>query len=241
MNNTSNRYDEFAAEYTKMVTKREEAGIEQEPDGVTGPLLNFIGDVSNLNVLDAGCGEGYLARILANRGARVVGADIAPALIKIAEEKDPKGQITYLHADLSQPLPHYQQHFDLVASHLVLNDVHDYQGFLRSLATSLKPGGRLVLSMNNPYSYIVRNHLSNYFDSGKAVSYRGMAEKGVKVHFYQRTLTEYLDAGFSAGLQLQRLVDLPTLQSILNKPTDKLLPNGYQFPYFMLLGFQKPR
>ena len=32
-------------------------------------FLNIIGDVAGLSVLDAGCGEGYLARILAGRGA----------------------------------------------------------------------------------------------------------------------------------------------------------------------------
>jgi hypothetical protein len=41
---------------------------------------------------------------------------------------------------------------------------------------------------------VVRGHITNYFESGKAFPYRGMAEEGVKVHFYQRTLEEYLDA-----------------------------------------------
>ena len=71
-------------------------------------------------------------------------------------------------ADLSQPLPAYQSHFDLIASHLVLNDVYDYQGFLTTLGAVAKPGGHLVLSLNNPYSYVVRGHITNYFESGKA-------------------------------------------------------------------------
>ena len=91
--------------------------------------------------------------------------------------------------------------------------------------------------MNNPYSYVVRNHIRNYFDSGSAFSYRGMAREGVKVHFYQRTLEEYMDSALAAGFQLQRLVDLPTPEWILNVHDDKLLPKGYQFPYFMILSF----
>jgi len=43
----------------------------------------------------------------------------------------------------------------------------------------------------------------------EAVPYRGLAEAGVKVHFYHRTLEEYLAAGISAGFQLQQLVDVP--------------------------------
>jgi hypothetical protein len=41
-----------------------------------------------------------------------------------------------------------------VASYLVLNDVEDYRGFAASLATVLKSGGRLVLTLNNPYGAV---------------------------------------------------------------------------------------
>src|SRR6266699_1372752 len=58
-------------------------------------------------VLDAGCGEGYLSRILAHRGANVTGIDISTRLVEIGRAKDPEGQITYQVADLSQPLPAY--------------------------------------------------------------------------------------------------------------------------------------
>lgn len=228
-------YDDFANQYADMVAAREEAGIEQEP--IIPRLLNIIGDVTGLEVLDAGCGEGYLARILAPRGARVTGIDISPHLIRLAQAKDVEGRITYRVANLSQPLSEYRHHFDLIASHFVLNDVSDYQGFIATLATVIKPGGRFVLSMNNPYSFIVRNALTNYFDSGKAFPYRGMVLEGIKVHFYQRTLEEYMDAFLAAGFQLQRLVDVPTPERFFHNLPDKLLPPGYQFPYFMILSF----
>ena len=67
-----------------------------------------------------------------------------------------------------------------------------------------------MLFMNNPYSLVVRGHITDYFAaSGQAVPYRGLAEAGVKVHFYHRTLEEYLAASISAGFQLQQLVDVP--------------------------------
>ncbi|HET7638729.1 MAG TPA: class I SAM-dependent methyltransferase [Ktedonobacteraceae bacterium] len=231
-------YDDFASQYSDMIGRWEEG--EVDTNGIIPQFLHVIGDVSGLKVLDAGCGEGYLSRILARRGANVTGIDIAPNLVQIARSKDPEGRIEYKVADLSQPLSEYQQHFDLIASHLVLNDVFDYQGFLATLGASTKRGGRLVFVMNNPYSYVVRNRISNYFDSGKAFLYRGMSQKGIKVHFYQRTLQEYMDACLGAGFQLQRLVDLPTPERILNNfVTGKLLPKGYQFPYFMILSFIK--
>src|SRR5260370_40076081 len=135
MQPTTNFYDEFAPEYAEMVAQREEAGIENEP--ITPRFLEVLGDVSGLNVLDAGCGEGYFSRILARRGARVTSMDIAANLVQLAREKDPQGQITYEVADLSQPLPAYEQAFDLVVSNLVMNEVPDYQGFLTTLGSVL--------------------------------------------------------------------------------------------------------
>ncbi len=237
MENKTDIYDEYAPQYARLVTAQEEAGFEHDP--IMPMFLKMLGDVSGLVTLDAGCGEGYLSRILARRGAKVTGIDIASRLIEIARAKDPEGLITYQVANLSQPLPAYRSHFDLIASRFVLNDVYDYQSFLTTLGSVARPGGRLVLSMNNPYSFVVRGHITDYFDSGKSYPYRGMAEEGVKVHFFQRTLEEYLDACFAAGFQLQRLVDIPTPEGTFKRRNDTLIPVGYQFPFFMILSLVK--
>jgi hypothetical protein len=105
----------------------------------------------------------------------------------------------------------------------------------------LKPGGRLVLAMNNPYSYVVRKHVPDYFASGAAYPYRGMVAQGLKLHFYHRTLEQYLDAFLGCGLRLTKLVDLATVVNNAHQaPIDILLPEGYTFPYFMILAFAKP-
>ena len=237
MENKIDIYDDFATQYARLITAQEEAGFEHDP--IMPTFLKLLGDVSGVVTLDAGCGEGYLSRILARRGANVTGIDIAARLIEIARAKDPEGEITYEVANLSQPLPNYASHFDLIASRFVLNDVYDYQGFLTTLGSVARPGGRLVLAMNNPYSYVVRGHITDYFDSGKSYPYRGMAEEGAKVHFYQRTLEEYLDACFAAGFQLRRLVDIPTPEGTFKRRSDTLIPVGYQFPFFMILSLIK--
>jgi 2-polyprenyl-3-methyl-5-hydroxy-6-metoxy-1,4-benzoquinol methylase len=237
MEQKRNQYDDFALQYAELVVAREEAGIEINP--IMPRFLKALGEVSGLLTLDAGCGEGYFSRILARFGARVTGIDISPSLIEIARAKDPQGIIAYQVADLSQPLPAYQNYFDLIVSHLVLNDVNDYRGFLATMAAVSRSGGRLVMSLNNPYSYVIRGHITNYFESDKAFLYRGMAEQGVQVHFYQRTLEEYLDACMSVGFQLRHLLDIPTPEGSFTRRSDTLLPVGYQFPFFMILSLTK--
>ncbi len=47
-------------------------------------------DLRGKRVLDAGCGTGAMAQALAQRGADVVGIDISPALLEIAEQRLPQ-------------------------------------------------------------------------------------------------------------------------------------------------------
>ena len=47
-------------------------------------LLEMAGDVSGKRVLDAGCGEGHVARLFASHGAEVVAVDISPRLLNHA-------------------------------------------------------------------------------------------------------------------------------------------------------------
>lgn len=104
MHSRTSNYDDYSAEYAAYVAQREQCGVEGDPLGILPCLLEFLGDVAGRSILDAGCREGYLARVLAGRGARVTGIDLSPRLIEIAREKDTAGEIDYRVADLSQPL-----------------------------------------------------------------------------------------------------------------------------------------
>ena len=63
-------YDDYASQYATNVAWRERCGPDTDPFGLLMPMLELLGDITNRRVLDAGCGEGYLARALAARGAR---------------------------------------------------------------------------------------------------------------------------------------------------------------------------
>jgi 2-polyprenyl-3-methyl-5-hydroxy-6-metoxy-1,4-benzoquinol methylase len=233
-------YDQYAVEYAAYVALREQHGPEADPMGILPHLLDLLGDVTDQQVLDAGCGQGYLARILAARGARVTGVDLSPRLVDQARANDPDGRITYRVADLSTPHAEYQARFDAVASYMVLNDVDDYRGFAATLAQALKPGGRAVLAFNNPYATVVRKGLaSSYFASG-TTHLCGLSRSGVPVPFYHRTLGEYLDAFLAAGLQLTNLLDVDHPAVAELRSTGQPLADHDALPRFMALRFARP-
>lgn len=193
-------------------------------------LLEMAGDVSGKGVLDAGCGEGHVARLFARHGARVVAVDISPRLLEHAralETKDPHG-IEFVEADLARGLPSHTGAFDLAAANMMLDDCEDLVGVLRGIAGTLKPAGRLLLSMNNPYALVVRGKVHDYFASGPLTQTFGSERPEFEVPFYYRTFEEWVAAFRQAGFLLRSLVDVPP------DPGDPHLPGG-PVPKIMLL------
>jgi 2-polyprenyl-3-methyl-5-hydroxy-6-metoxy-1,4-benzoquinol methylase len=229
-----NDWDAHAEAYGRYVARREEAGLEH--DQILVRLFEALGDVAGRAVLDACCGGGFLSRLLAARGARVTGIDIGPRLIAMAREQDPDGRIDYRLHDLSQPIPELEGRFDCIASYLALNDVPDHRGFAATVASLAKPGARIALAFNNPYSFLVRGegHITDYFENGARGAYGGMAAAGVPARYYHRTLEEYMDAFIAAGLRLVKLADVPDRGGLI-----RMLPEGGRFPRFMVLVFEK--
>src|SRR5713226_3000794 len=139
----TNHWDEQASRYRELIAEQE------RNDPVANPFvartLQLLGDLAGRVVLDACCGEGFFARILAARGARVIGVDLSPRLIAIAREREAmepladREAIEYRIADLSRPLPDLSERFDLLASYLALDDVRDHVGFARTLYSLGKP------------------------------------------------------------------------------------------------------
>jgi 2-polyprenyl-3-methyl-5-hydroxy-6-metoxy-1,4-benzoquinol methylase len=203
-----NTYDDYAEAYAALLAKWESGSFSLYHHLVVPQVLHFLGDVAGRTVLDAGCGEGYLARLLANRGAHVTAVDISPQLVAMAQAQDPTGEITYGVQDLSKGLSHDRPLFDLVVSNLVLNDVYDYMGYITTLGVVTKPGSRVVVSMNNPYSAVIRGKAQSYFESGAAILYQGLSASGVRVYHFHRTLEEYITAFREAGFLLRSLADV---------------------------------
>ncbi|MHA7874945.1 magnesium protoporphyrin IX methyltransferase [Roseivivax sp.] len=66
-------------------------------------LAALPADLSGARVLDAGCGAGQLSQELARRGADVLGVDIAPEILKIAERRTPEAlrpRVRFRSADM---------------------------------------------------------------------------------------------------------------------------------------------
>jgi SAM-dependent methyltransferase len=97
--------------------------------------------------LEVGCGEGRVARDLADHGHRVVAVDAAPTLVGHAAAADRDGR--YLVADAAA-LPFRDGSFDVVVAYNSLMDVDDMPAAVAEAARVLEPGGRLCVCVTHP-------------------------------------------------------------------------------------------
>jgi len=111
--------------------------------------LALAGDVAGRRILDAGCGSGPLSAALRDRGAVVTGLDSSAAMLELARQR--LGDDADLHlADLGRPLPFGDGAFDDVVASLVLHYLQDWTAPLAELRRVLRPGGRLIASVDHP-------------------------------------------------------------------------------------------
>lgn len=111
-------------------------------------LWTFAGDVAGLDVLDAGCGTGYLTRQLTHRGARVVGVDLSDKMIEIARARGPN--IDFRVDSVSELGTVDEETFDLVIANYVLMDVPYLVETMEAFHRVLRPGGRAVVVFSHP-------------------------------------------------------------------------------------------
>jgi len=99
-----------------------------------------------LEVLDAGCGTGFLSFELATRGHRVTGVDFAPAMLAEARRKAVERAVLvcFEEADAEQ-LPFPEASFDLAISRHVLWTLPHPEAAIDEWIRVLRPGGRLVV------------------------------------------------------------------------------------------------
>jgi SAM-dependent methyltransferase len=106
------------------------------------------------SVLDAGCGEGYGAALLADVARRVVGVDRPEAIAAAGRHARPGLEFRTLDLERPQTLG---ERFELVVSFQVIEHLPDPVGFLRGLAACVAPGGELIVTTPNRLMSVSEN------------------------------------------------------------------------------------
>jgi SAM-dependent methyltransferase len=142
----ANDYDSFAEAYSAENEASLLNAYYERP-----AMLALAGDVAGRRILDAGCGSGPLFAALRDRGAIVAGFDKSAGMVELARRRLGDGADLRV-ADLGSPLPFPGGEFDDVIASLVLHYLEDWGPALAELRRVLKPGGRLLVSVEHPFA-----------------------------------------------------------------------------------------
>jgi SAM-dependent methyltransferase len=107
--------------------------------------LGLLPDVRNLDVVELGCGTGYVSSWLARRGARPLGLDNSGAQLATARAFQEEFGVRFplIHAD-AERTPLRDEAFDLAVSEYGAAIWCDPFRWIPEAARILRPGGRLV-------------------------------------------------------------------------------------------------
>ena len=195
-----NNYDSFAEAYAASNENNLINAYYERP-----AMLALAGDVAGRRILDAGWGSGPLFAALLGRGAIVTGIDKSAGMVELARRRlgdDADLQV----ADLGSPLPFPDGMFDDVTASLVLHYLEDWGPALDELRRVLKPGGRLIMSVDHPLvTYLAdreAGHEPDYFATYNWTEEWAMGEQTALMSFWHRPLHAMIDAFTAAGFRI---------------------------------------
>ena len=209
----STSWEHVAAWYDKLTG---DGGADYHRHLLIPAALRLLNVQPGQKVLDLCCGQGVLARALAEGGAgQVVGVDLSPALIQAARARGGGEALKYMVADARALGALADGSFDAGACLMAVHDVDDAGALFGNLAAALRPGARAVLVMMHPCFRIPRQSHWGWDDQLKT-QYRRIdryasqiaipiathpgAKPGEHTMFFHRPLATYLSLLASAGL-----------------------------------------
>jgi len=222
-------------------------------------IFKILGQVKGKRILDAGCGNGYLCRLLSKKGAEIVGVDVSKRSIEIAEEIEKKEPMNmpYQIGSICDLRMFEDDTFDLIVSNIVLDDLQDIDKAIRELHRVLKPDGKLVFSILHPCFSSPHVHgwvrkpidsqrkedrlywmVDRYFDrSIEEWTYFDFPP----VYSFHRPLSDYMKTLIKSGFTITDFEE-PV-------PTEKAIEEHYRefgnehdrVPWFLIIGATKQR
>jgi SAM-dependent methyltransferase len=105
------------------------------------PLVLATVPVGCANALDVGCGDGLLARKLADHSAWVTGVDQSAEMIRLAESGPAKANITFQQSAFPEGV---EGTYDFVSAVAVVHHL-EFTKAVTAMRDLLNPGGRLMI------------------------------------------------------------------------------------------------
>lgn len=253
-------WDENAEVWTELVR----AGYDRRRDVFNSPaFLAMLPDVSGLSGLDIGCGEGHNTRLLAERGASMIGIDISGNFVRLATEAELEQPLGIRYEIASAvDLPFEEASFDFAAAFMSLMDMQELERVLAEVFRVIRPGGFLQFSILHPCFGNVPHFRRLRDQAGRVYAFEvgdyfrrieGEVEEWIfgvtprelkesvrpfRIPRFTRTLSEWLNLLVDTGFVLKRFGEpYPGDEAVRERPG---LQDAQVVAYFLHVRARKP-
>ena len=202
-------------------------------------ILDMLGDVRCLSVLDVGCGVGALTHRISLEATSVVGIDSSKKCIELARQKvDDQKNVSFYNMSIEKFSQIGNKRFDVAIGNMLLMDVISLNDVMRAISRCLDKKGRLMMTLCHPwfwpqYAGYARERWFNYnkeiaIEADFRIS-RSTTYIGTSIHFH-RPLETYVREFWKAGFSI---VDVR--EPFPNGELMRKYPKAWRFPRFLAI------
>lgn len=196
-------------------------------------VLQELAPAAGRHVLDLGCGEGYVARLVAQAGAQsVFGIDISSEMVERARQAASGAPcpMTFVSGNATHFQNFPRKEFDRVIAVFLVSYLNcdEMTAVFRTVRSLLAPGGRFIFTVPHPFLPHSRPlEKPVYFDPKGRDYFAGVDQpyeryiwrrdgKAVPVSYMHKTIADYFDALAAGGFQtLPKIIELKVTEEHL--------------------------
>jgi len=148
------------------------------------------------DVLEVGCGTGKNTAWLAGESSSVIAMDFSEGMLARARTRATSPNVRFVAHDVRDAWPIASDSVDVVTCNLVLEHVRALSPIFDETVRVLRSGGHLFISELHPYRQLL---------GGQARFTHEHSGETTLVPAFQHSVSEFINAGLAAGLQLRAL------------------------------------
>jgi SAM-dependent methyltransferase len=199
-------------------------------------LAPFLDGVAGKDVLDLGCGQGWLCDELASRGVNVLGIDPSQKNVRAAAGQYPN--IRFVRSDLQS----YQsaETFDLITAVMVFEHFPKLQESFEKVKTLLKSNGSVLMITGDFDKFTHPRHgytvETEELLPGEVATRTDYGERAGVIYDINRTTERFIEVAQRTGFSLRTHEPIAAPEWLLKEQPRYAIHNGK--PLFHLLNFE---
>ncbi len=192
-----------AMEWVKVIDRNEIESRQYTNKAIEDVLREMSGN----NILDIGCGEGWLTRSITKMGKRAVGIDVIETLLANARKKGPEPFFLISYEDIMNGKMIPEGPYDVAIFNFSIYQKDGLAELLNNTRKFLLKNGKIVIQTIHPYFLL--NNRRAYNSQMISDSWEGLPGNFTEGHqWYARTIEDWIFIMAQSGMKIVELREI---------------------------------